>query len=193
MITLYIYNPDDEKDNDDFPPRSAITISAFLENTPEWKPRLDKMILLFSKISMSSNDDFNNFGMLDHILPQLNELKNRLLEGKFALLKTCIYSEPLFFIFKPKADKTYFSSLGILPLPYSAYFPLVESPNHFPGVNQQNELYDFIELHNKENWKETLSGNLPNIENIEYNTSELISSIDEQVKLGNKLLEFLRT
>ncbi|PXY46372.1 hypothetical protein [Flavobacterium hydrophilum] len=193
MITFYIYNPDDEEGNDDFPPRSAITISDFLENTPEWKPRLDKMIVLLSKISMSSNEDFNNFGILDHILPQLKELKERLLDRKFALLRTCIYSEPLFFIFEPKENKIYFSSLGILPQPYSGYYPLIDSPNYFKDINQQKELYNFVELNNKNNWKETLNGNLPNIQNIEYNTSELISSIDEQVILGNKLLEFLRT
>ena len=193
MMTFYIYNPDDEEGNDDFLPKTAIAIREFLDNTPEWKPRLDKMILLLSGISMSSNEDFNKFGILAHILPQLTELKDRLLEGKFGLLKTCIYSEPLFFLFEPKEDKTYFSSLGVLPEPYSAYFPLLNSPNHFPAINQQKELYDFIELNNKNNWKETLTGNLPKIQNIEYNTSQFISSINEQIKLGNELLEFLRT
>jgi hypothetical protein len=191
MLTFYIYNPENDE-NDDFLPESAITIKEFLNNPPLWKPRLEKVIVIFSGISMSLNEDFNSFGILSHILPQLVELKRRILLGEFGLLRTCIQSEALFFVFEPKEDKTFFSSLGVLPAPYLSYYPLVDSPNYFKDVNQQEELYEFIKSNNKDNWKQTLIGNISEIENIEYNISQLVSSIDDQVKLGHELIEFLR-
>lgn len=193
MLTFYLYNPaDDDSFDDDFLPKSAVTIRDYLDNPPEWKPNLEKTIVIFSGISMSSNEDFNKFGILEHILPQLIELRTRVSNGAFALLRTCIYSEPLFFIFEPKEDKTYFSSLGCLPTPYSGYYPLIHSPNHFKDVNQQKELYDFITANNKNNWKETLTGNLSEITAIEYPTDQFITSVNDQIELGNELIEFLR-
>ncbi len=188
MLTFYVYNPEEDDHNDDFLPKSAMTIKEFLNNPPLWKPRLEKIILLFSGIPMSLNEDFNNFGVLCHILPQLVELKRRIFLGEFGLLRTCIQGEALFFVFEPKEDKTLFSSLGVLPDPYLAYYPLVDSPNYFENIDQQKELYQFIKSNNKNNWKQTLTGNLQEIENIEYNTSQLILSLDEQIKLGQTLI-----
>ncbi|MFH7012775.1 hypothetical protein ACHRV5_12950 [Flavobacterium sp. FlaQc-52] len=193
MLTFYLYNPaDDDSFEDDFLPKSAINIRDFLDNPPFWKPNLEKVILIFNGISMSSDEDFNPFGILEHILPQLIELKKRLLNGEFALLRTCIYSEPLFFIFEPKGHLTCFSSLGRLPSPYYSYYPAAKSPNFFKEVNQRKELYDFVESNNKGNWKETLTGNLPEIKDIEYLTDPFMTSVNEQIELGNELIEFLR-
>jgi len=191
MLTFYLYNPDD--DNDDFLPESAVTIREYLDNTPLWKPQLENTILTFSGLSMVSNEDINNFGILPHLISQLEEVKKRLSKNQFALLKTSNYNESLFFIFKPKEDKTYFSLLGLLPSPYNTYYPLTESPFYFKDVDQQKELYDFVESATENQWSDNLIGNLQNIKNIEYNTSELILSIEEQTRLGNELLEFLRT
>lgn len=191
MITFYIYNQEDD-DNDDFLPKSAMTISDFFSNPPAWKPNLEKVILIFGNFPFMLNEDFNSFGILDHILPQLEELKIRLSKGEFGLLRTCTQSEALFFIFEPNEDVTFFSSLGVLPLPFNAYYPSANSPNYFKDIDQQKLLYSFIKSNNKENWKESLIGNHSLIKNIEYKTDDLIKAIDEQVKLGNQLIKFLQ-
>ncbi|MDI9310935.1 MAG: hypothetical protein QM535_12030 [Limnohabitans sp.] len=190
MITFYVYNTED--DDDDFLPNSAITIDEFLESTPLWKPRLDKMILVFSGIPLTVNEDFNNFGILSHILPQLEELKLRLSNGEFGLLRTCIQGEALFFIFEPKEEITLFSSLGVFPSPFNNYYPLLDSPNYFKDVNQQDDLYNFVRSNNTGNWKDSLIGNNPKIQKIEYETSKLIESIDEQIKLANQLISLMK-
>ncbi|VXB29527.1 conserved hypothetical protein [Flavobacterium sp. 9AF] len=191
MMTFYIYNYEDE-DNDDFLPKSAMKISDFLSNPPSWKPRLDKVILVFDNLPFILNEDFNSFGLLNHILPQLEELIVRLTDGKFGLLRTCTQSEALFFIFKPKLDTILFSSLGVLPLPFNTYFPLKNSPNYFKDIDQQKELYEFIKANNLGNWKETLIGHISEIEDIEYKAKDLIKSINEQIKLSNQLMDFLK-
>ncbi|WP_166920247.1 hypothetical protein [Flavobacterium poyangense] len=190
MLTFYIYDPDD--DDGDFLPSTAMTLKEYLQNPPSWKPQIENTILTFSGLPMLINDDINNFGILPHILSQLEEVKKRLLEDQFALLKTSNYNESLFFIFEPKEDNTYFSLLGLLPSPYSAYYPISDSPFYFKDIDQQKELYTFIETTTEFNWADNLIGNLQKIKNIEYNTAQLVSSIEEQVTLGNELIEFLR-
>lgn len=188
MIEFILQNPD--SDYEDSSAENRMNIEAYLKNKPDWEPALEDTTLNFYPLSASQNSSLNPFGVIDFIIPQLNEIQHRLKNNQFAILKTTGDWRPTFFIFEPKDDKTYFSVLGILPEPYLSYYPLTNSPMFFnDGRNQQDELYNFIGLKRND---------LPpnpdyDLNNIEFTTSQLISSLSEQAKLGNELLEFLKT
>ncbi|WAS90987.1 hypothetical protein [Nannocystis punicea] len=108
-MTLYVVDPDDERDA--FPPPSAMTLGAFLQDRPPWTPRLDRTVLMFDMLPLIFNDDINSFGYLSHIVLQLEEVSARLTAGKYALLCTS-GGEPLFLILEPAEGGTEVSILG---------------------------------------------------------------------------------
>lgn len=189
MIEFILQNPDSEYG--DSSAENRMNIDNYLKNKPDWEPALEDTNLIFHPLSGSQNLSFNPFGVIDFIIPQLDEIQQRLKNNQFAILKTTGDWTPSFFIFEPKDSITYFSVLGILPEPYLSYYPLTDSPMFLNnGTNQQEELYNFISSNQNDILPDE---SLPDIKNIEFNTSQLISSLNEQVKLGNELLEFLRT
>ncbi|MDX6188816.1 hypothetical protein SGQ83_05610 [Flavobacterium sp. Fl-318] len=188
MIEFILQNPDSEYG--DSSSQNNMNVDQYLKIKPDWEPALEDTTLNFHPLSISQNSRLNPFGFIDFILPQLTEIEQRLKNKQFAILKTTGDWTPTFFIFEPKDNITYFSALGLLPEPFSSYYPLTNSPMFINGdINQQEELYNFIRLNPNDI---TPDESYPDIKNIEFNTSQLILSLTEQVKLGNELIEFLR-
>lgn len=188
MIELILQNPNVEYgDSSD---ENMMSIDAYLKTRPDWTPALEDTALNFHALTESQNSSLNPFGLIDFIIPQLSEIQRRLKNNQFGILRTTGDWRPALFIFEPKDSTTYFSALGILPEPYLSYYPLAESPVFFSDdISQQNELYNYISSNRK---SIVHDDSVPELQNIEFDTSELISSLGEQAKLGNELLKYLR-
>jgi len=189
MIEFVLQNPD--SDYEDSSAENRMNIDTYLKSKPNWEPALEDTTLNFYPLSVSQNSSFNPFGLIDFIIPQLYEIALRLKNNQFAILKTTGDWRPTFFIFEPKNNITCFSVLGILQEPYLSYYPLTNSPMFLNNnINQKEELYNYISLNRNDILPDQ---SLPEIKNIEFNTSQLICSLNEQANLGNELLEFLKT
>ena len=168
MIKFIIFNP--EEDYDDSFPETAITIEEFLLDPPNWQPALEDIFLVFEPLDDSTNMECNPFGVINFIMPQLEEVANQIKNNQFAILRSSGDWKPSFFIFEPKGENTYFSLLGFLPEPFNSYYPLFESPI-FTGenINQREELYKYV-ANNRENLKpnDFYSTSLKKIHNIEF-------------------------
>jgi hypothetical protein len=192
-LKLYVYNFNESYDEYDafgFP-SSLMSIEAYLHAPPHWKADLYEMILMFDELPMSINEDINNFGVLHNILPQLQEMMDRLTQNKFALLRTVGEHTACFFIFERVHTKVLFSSYNKLPDEYLSYFPLKNSPMFFmDGRNQRKLLYDFVENDKRHNYPNNTQHTIfENIKNFELDYLGLIESLKKQIDFGNKLLE----
>lgn len=187
-IKLYVYDWDDDREN--FPPNSAITLKDYLTSPPAWKPYLHNIIILFDGLSMDDNDSINGFGVLSNILPQLEEMADRLSENKFAILRTAGEHQAVFFVLEPVGSKVLFSSVTNLPMDYIDYFPLKKSPQFFmDGRNQRELLYDFVEKHGNSHPANPQYDFLEYLKNRELDYAPLLDSLREQIELGHQLLK----
>ena len=192
MLTFRVYDP--AEDFDDLLPRSALTIRQFLASPPRWRPNLRKTLLIFDALSESQNEDFNPFGYLDHVVPQLLEAAERLRQGCFALLRTAGDHEPTWLLLEPAADVVRLSCIGMLE-EFGWFFPLARSPMHVDGVTDQRPvLYDHVEkvrgvLHSRAR----ANMHPQAIEEIALPTAALLPALLEQAALGTQLLNFLET
>lgn len=187
-IKLYVYDWNDEREN--FPPDSAITIKEYLTSPPDWKAYLHNVIILFDDLSMDDNDSINGFGMLSNILPQLEEMADRLSEHKFAILKTAGEHQAVFFMLEPVGSKVLFSSLTNLPMDYLGFFPVKKSPEFFmDGRNQRELLYDFVEKHGHSHPANPQYDFLEYLKNRELDYASLLYGVRGQIELGHQLLK----
>lgn len=185
-LKLCVYDWNDDRES--FPPRSAITIKAYLASPPDWKPFLDNIIILFDDLSMDDNDSINGFGMLSNILPQLEEMADRLSEHKFAILRTAGEHQAVFFMLEPVGSRVLFSSLTNLPMDYINYFPVKTSPVFFmDGRNQRDLLYDFVEKHGNSHPANPQYDFLEYLKNRELDYATLLGDLREQIALGRQL------
>lgn len=187
-LKLCVYDP--KEDFDEYPPKSMMSIEEYLNSPPGWQADLYEIIVLFDELPMNIIDDMNTFGVLQNILPQLQEVKERLLQNKFALLRTVGEHTAVFFILKPIDNKVFFSTYNKFPSDYLPYFPLKDSPMFYSdGRNQQELLYKFVENEHNDNYplnKEfTL---LDHIKNVEMDLNALVDSLEHQIAFGYKLI-----
>lgn len=187
-LKLCVYDP--KEDFDEYPPNSMMSIEDYLNSPPHWRADLYEMVVFFDELPMNVIDDMNTFGVLQNILPQLQEIKERLLQNKFALLRTVGEHTALFFILRPIDDKVFFSTYNKFPSDYLPYFPIKDSPMFYSdGRNQQALLYEFVE--NENNSTSLLNKEftiLENIKNVEMDLNALIDSIENQIVLGYRLI-----
>lgn len=189
MIQLLVYNFEADSRNE-FPPETAITIEAYLKTKPTWKPNFAETILMFDFLSNNTNDSMNNFGYLDSIIAQLIELEKRLLENRFAILRTDNDNQGSFFIFEPKDDNVYFSFLKDLPLPYVSFYPQVPSPQFYQGnFNQQLELYHYIEQHRHALIPEIQPSFVKEMLNVPFSKRDFLKSLSKQTDLAKELIK----
>lgn len=185
-LKLYVYDWNDDRES--FPPTNSLSIKAYLSSPPDWKAYLHNVIIVFDELSMDDNDSINGFGMLCNILPQLQEIADRLSENKFAILRTAGEHQAVFFILQPAGSKILFSSLTNLPPDYLDYFPLEKSPQFFmDGRNQRELLYDFVEKHANTHPANPQYAFLEYLKNIEMDYATLFQDLHEQIELGHKL------
>lgn len=179
---------DRDEDYDDFPPGSLLSIKDYLKSPPAWPANLYRIFILFDDLSMDDNDSINAFGMLSNILPQLEEMADRLSANKFAILRTAGEHQAVFFILEPVGSKVLFSSLTNLPTDYISYFPLKKSPVFFmDGRNQRELLYDFVEKHGNSHPANPQYAFLEYLKNRELDYAALLHGLREQIELGYQL------
>lgn len=188
MLTLYVVDPDDERDA--FPPPSAMTLAAFLQDRPPWTPRLDRTVLMFDMLPLIFNDDINSFGYLSHIVLQLEEVSARLTAGKYALLCTN-GGEQLFLILEPAEGGTEVSILGTFPEPYNGYYPTPRSPNHFQGVDQAQALYGYVDDNLASIRQKYRDSHDIRTQGILIPTADMIIAIDAQIALGAEVFNLV--
>lgn len=189
MVQLLVYDAEDNSGV--FLPKTALTIEGYLENKPNWKPDLNEIILTFDFLSNNINDFMNPFGRLDSIVEQFIELEKRLLENKFAILRTDNDDAGSFFILEPQEDEVFFSFLANLPLPYASFFPQVPSPLFYSGkFNQQLELYNYVQQ-NRDALipKEIQPAYISQMLNVCAPKREFLNAITRQIYQAKKLLE----
>jgi hypothetical protein len=191
MLKFVVYNPNE--DFDEVLPESAMDIDTFLKQEPSWIPALEDIFLVFTSLTESLNSDLNPFGLLNFIIPQFNEISNRLKAGEFAVLRTAGDWTPSFFIFEPRKDITYLSLLGLLPFPLSTYYPCSQSPTFTKdNIDQRKELYSYIEK-NRSHLKpdSSYSNNLKMIQNVPLPQKDLLTALTQQIVLGKELLNHI--
>lgn len=189
-LTLYVYDWNDDREH--FPPDSALSIKDYLRSPPDWRPYLHNIIILFDGLSMDDNDSINGFGMLSNIVPQLEEMADRLSEHKFAILRTAGEHQAVFFILEPVGSKVLFSALTNLPPDYLDYFPLKSSPQFFmDGRDQRELLYDFVEKHGNIHPANPQYEFLEYLHDRELDYADLLHGLREQIALGHQLLKSL--
>lgn len=187
-LKLCVYDWNDSREN--FPPDSALTLKKYLTSPPDWEAYLHNIIILFDDLSMDDNDSINGFGMLSNILPQLEEIADRLSENKFAILRTAGEHQAVFFMLEPAGSKVLFSSLTNIPTDYLSYFPVKQSPEFFmDGRNQRKLLYDFVEKHGNSHPANPQYAFLEYLKNRELDYATLIRGIREQIELAHQLLK----
>lgn len=187
-IKLYVYDWNDDCEN--FPPDTALTLKDYLTFPPVWKAHLDNVIILFDDLSMDDNDSINGFGMLSNILPQLEEMADRLSQNKFAILCTAGEHQAAFFMFEPLGSTVLFSSITNLPDDYLSYFPLKKSPMFFmDGRDQRALLYDFVEKHGNSYPANPQYDFLAYLKNRELDHASLLHDVREQIESGYLLLK----
>lgn len=195
MLQLYLY--DYNEAYEDFPPKSLMSLEAFVTDPPVWKDNkynLYECILRFDKLPDSVNEDYNNFGYLPYIIPQFIEIEKRISNNQFALLRTVTDNAASYFIFEPKQTHTYFSPIKNLPAPMDTYFPFHPSPFYFSdNRNQQKELYEYVEK-NIENIKPELikGSDLEHVQNMLMPTGELLVALKKQIEWGEKVLQMYK-
>ena len=192
MLTFKIYDP--AEDVEGFLATSALTIRQFLASPPGWRPDPLKTLLFFDALSESQNEEINNFGYLDHLVPQFIEAAERLRQGRFALLRTAGDHEACWLILEPAADVVLLSCLGMLD-EFGWYFPLARSPMYVEGVTDQRPvLYDYVEKKRGVLHSQALSGGHPQaIKDVAMPRAALLPALLEQAALGTQLLVFLQT
>ena len=188
MLTLYVVDPDDERDA--FPPPSAMTLAAFLRDRPPWTPRLDRTVLMFDMLPPVFNDDINSFGYLSHIVLQLEEVRARLAAGKYALLCTN-GGEQLFLLLEPAEGGTEVSILGTFPEPYNGYYAASRSPNYFEGVDQAQALYSYVDDNLASIRQKYRDTHTIRTQGISIPTVDLITAIDAQIALGTEVFNLV--
>lgn len=193
MLNFMVYDPAEAVAG--FPPESALTIRQFLAHPPGWRPDPGDTLLMFDALSDLRNEDFNKFGYLDHIVPQLIEAAERLRRGRFALLRTAGDHEACWLIFEPAADVVHLSFLGVLGDPFGCYFPLERSPFHSEGVTQQHlKLYDHVERNRGVLGEQPLlAGSWRAINGVALPTAALLPALLEQADLGAQLSALLKS
>jgi hypothetical protein len=185
-LKLCVYDWNDDREN--FPPDSALTIKDYLTSPPAWKAYLHNIIILFDDLSMDDNESINGFGMLSNIVPQLEEMAERLSENKFAILRTAGEHQAVFFILEPVGSKVLFSALTNIPMDYLGYFPLKKSPEFFmDGRDQRALLYDFVEKHGNIHPANPQYEFLEYLHDRELDYATLLHGIREQIELGHQL------
>jgi hypothetical protein len=185
-LKLCVYDWNDDRES--FPPNSALTLKEYLTSPPDWEAYLNNIIILFDDLSMDDNDSINGFGMLSNILPQLQEMADRLSENKFAILRTAGEHQAVFFVLEPVGSKVLFSSLTNLPPDYLDYFPLKNSPQCFmDGRNQRDLLYDFVEKNGNSHPANPQYDFLEYLKNRELDYATLLHDLREQIELGHQL------
>lgn len=189
MLHLYVYDPKDDFD-EELPP-SALPISAYLEQQPGWIPALEETWLVLEVSSGEPLLQLNPFGLLDFLVPQLEEAARRLEAGKLALIRSAGDWTPLFLALEPEGEVTRLSALATLPRPWSAYYPLSKSPFFTPeSVDQREALYTYVEEHRgllcpgQSASKAELA-----LQGVELPTDELVQSLREEAQKGRHLLE----
>lgn len=187
-LTLYVYDWNDDLEN--FPPNSAITLKEYLTSPPDWEAYLHNVIIVFDDLSMDDNESINGFGMLSNILPQLEEMADRLSENKFAILRTAGEHQAVFFMLEPAGSKIVFSSLTNLPEDYLSYFPLKKSPQFFmDGRNQRDLLYDFVEKQGNSHPPNPQYAFLEHLKSRELDYATLLHGLHKQIELCKALLK----
>ncbi|MES2132136.1 MAG: hypothetical protein V4506_07280 [Bacteroidota bacterium] len=183
MIRLLVYDYEGDY-SDEFPPKTAITIEEYFKTKPNWKPSFDNTILMFDFLTNNINENMNNFGYLDSIISQFIEIEKRLLENKFAILRTDNDNSGSFFIFEPKEDKVFFSFLKDLPMPYESFYPQVPSPQFYQGnFNQQLELYNYIEQNRNALIPEIQPLYINEMLNVSFLKKDFLRSLYKEIKL----------
>jgi hypothetical protein len=187
---LCVYDP--AEDVDAYPPNSMMGVEDYLHSPPPWKADLYEIIVLFDALPMDVVDDMNTFGVLHHILPQLQEAQARLSQNKFALLRTVGEHTAVFFILRPLENKVLFSTYNKFPTDYLAYFPLKDSPMFFSDRrDQQALLYDFVaQDHDDHHPVNTEFAILEHIKDVEMDLNALLVSLEHEAALGYRLIDF---
>lgn len=187
---LYIFDPDEGFDDE--LPESALTLREYIQNPPGWKPDLENTILTFPAFDDRAVWDINPFGFLDFIVPQFQEVRERLQQKQFALLRSCGEYTPFFLILEPQAEITYLSALSEIPMPIGDFLPLAKSPFRFQSeleINQKIELYQYV-ASNRLNLRpgEKVSYSKRALQNIPLDTETLLKALEEDFLAGQEFL-----
>lgn len=194
MLHLYVYNFDDDSDRE--PPPTALRVSDYLNYRPAWEPAFEDTWLLLDHFNCSETVpliDSNPFGLLNFLVPQMEEAALRLEAGERAVIRSAAEGRATFFVLEPEGRITRLSALTYLPEPWGSYYPLINSPSSDESecVDQQKSLYDYIERYREE--LRPKSGMWQNrdqrdIQRLKLPTDELIVSLKEEAKAGYRLL-----
>lgn len=182
VLTLLVFDPAEEYDE---LPTSARSIAAYLTAPPAWRPDPMRTLLACDALTSSENDDLNTFGILEHVVPQLEEASARLGRGELAVLCTSVFNPSVYVRLDPRPDgTTTWTNLGMLPQPYGSYYPLAASP-FFAGVgiDQRAALYAYLEHGGAGEWHRPARALL--------DTARLRAALDEQAALGTGLIAHL--
>ena len=162
-----------------------------MKSPTTWKADLHEIYIIFDELPLRINEDINSFGVFVNVLPQLQEIVDRLTQNKFALLRTVGEYTAIFYIFEPIGEKVLFSTYNKLPYEYLSYFPLEKSPMFFmDGRNQKKLLYDFVEADKIMNYPDNSQHAInTHVKNFELNYLSLIADLKKQIELGDLLIK----
>ncbi|WP_437823693.1 hypothetical protein [Tenacibaculum mesophilum] len=181
MITLCTFNPDDDYDLNF--PESMTSLKDYVLDKPLWNMAPEDTLIIFDALSEEQNMQINKFGLLDFLIPQLEQVFIQLKEGKDTLLRTAGDYGATFFLFEPKGSMVYFSILGSFPNELNSYYPLLDSPLYTSeAVNQYEKLYDYLADYKavlKENPNKSFLANT--ITNISMPLGKLLTEIENQI------------
>jgi hypothetical protein len=191
MLHLYVYDPQD--DFDEGLPPSALRVSDYLKQRPNWVPALEETWLGLNLPGGEHLLELNPFGLLNFLVPQLEAATKRLEADQRALIRSAGDWTPVFLVLEPKDKVTLLSALSTIAEPWGGYYPLTKSPLFTPeSLDQREALYTYVE-ENRELLRPGQSESRAKraLQGVELPTDELVQSLREEAHTGRHLLEIL--